>query len=71
MPKKLKLIDDSESVIKKALISQKTLAKALSITDVDFTRKLKKDRNAAFTIEEAKVMEKILNVKLTEPDTEQ
>lgn len=68
MAKKLKVIDDIEPVIKKHLITQNTLARALGMMDADFTRKMKHYGNRKFTVEEAQIMEKILNVKLTEPD---
>ena len=70
MAKKLRLVDDSEDRIKKALITQNTLARALRLSDPLFTKKLKRYNKQSFTIDEAKILEKILNVKLTEPDTD-
>lgn len=68
MAKKLKLVDDSEDRIKKALITQNTLARALRLSDPLFTKKLKRYNNQSFTIEEAKILETMLRIKLLEPD---
>lgn len=67
MNKKLRVIEDVEPVIKKALITQNTLARALHLTDPEFTKKMKKYGKREFSVEEALIIEKILKVKLTEP----
>jgi len=70
MAKKLKVIENVEPIIKNALILQSTLAEALHISNPLFTKKMKRRGKRAFSVEEAQIIEKILKVKLTEPDND-